>query len=56
MAAFGMASAALLPLLMWLIKSWRYVQLAVSAPGVVFLAHVWSVLQVGVRCCHVVVR
>ena len=39
--AFGMASTVLLPLLMWIIKSWRYVQLAVSAPGVVFLAHVW---------------
>lgn len=41
--AFGMGSTVILPLLMWIIKSWRYVQLAVSAPGVVFLAHVWYV-------------
>lgn len=41
--AFGLVCSMLLPLLMWIIKSWRYVQLAVSAPGVVFLAHVWFV-------------
>lgn len=43
LVAFGMVSTVMLPLLMWIIKSWRYVQLAVSAPGVVFLAHVWCV-------------
>lgn len=41
LVAFNIASTMLLPLLMWLIKTWRYVQLAVSAPGIVFLAHVW---------------
>lgn len=39
---------------MWLIKTWRYVQLAVSAPGVVFLAHVWSVERVIVRTAHLI--
>lgn len=43
--AFSMTSKAVLPLLMWLIKSWRYVQLAVSAPGIVFLANVWLLPQ-----------
>lgn len=45
LVAFGIASTMVLPLLMWLIKTWRYVQLAVSAPGVVFLAHVWLLPQ-----------
>jgi hypothetical protein len=47
-AAFGMTSSMIFPLLMWIIKSWRYVQLAVSAPGIVFLAHVWFV-----DFCHI---
>ncbi|KAI1291778.1 Solute carrier family 22 member 8 [Halotydeus destructor] len=45
LVAFSTFSSMLLPLLMWLIKNWRYVQLAVSAPGVVFLAHVWLLPQ-----------
>ena len=45
LVAFSIASGAILPLIMWLIKSWRYVQLAVSAPGIVFLAHVWLLPQ-----------
>lgn len=45
LVAFNIGSTAILPLLMWSIKSWRYVQLAVSAPGIVFLAHVWLLPQ-----------
>ncbi|XP_074602074.1 organic cation transporter protein-like [Brevipalpus obovatus] len=39
--AFTIVSAMILPLFIWVIASWRYVQLAISAPGVVFFAHLW---------------
>lgn len=40
-AAFQIACATIVPPLVAVIKTWRYVQLVVSAPGIVFLAHVW---------------
>uniref|UniRef100_T1L1N6 Major facilitator superfamily (MFS) profile domain-containing protein n=1 Tax=Tetranychus urticae TaxID=32264 RepID=T1L1N6_TETUR len=40
-AAFAIVSSMVVPLIMWLISSWRYIQLAISAPGVVFFAHLW---------------
>ncbi|XP_053210224.1 organic cation transporter protein-like [Panonychus citri] len=38
---FSIVSSMIVPLIMWLISSWRYIQLAISAPGVVFFAHLW---------------
>ena len=43
--SFSIAASMFLPLLMWAIKNWRYVQLAISAPGVVFFAHIWLLPQ-----------
>lgn len=43
--SFSVAATLFLPLLMWAIRSWRYVQLAISAPGVVFFAHIFLLPQ-----------
>lgn len=43
--SFGIASTLFLPLIMWAIRNWRYVQLAISAPCIVFFAHIFLLPQ-----------
>lgn len=43
--SFNISATIFLPLLVWAIRNWRYVQLAISAPCIVFFAHIWLLPQ-----------
>ena len=42
---FNISASLLLPLLVWSVRNWRFIQLAISAPCVVFLAYIWLLPQ-----------
>ncbi|RWS12894.1 organic anion transporter-like protein [Dinothrombium tinctorium] len=42
---FAIISTTFFPLIVWVIRTWRYVQLALVAPGIVFFTHLWILPQ-----------
>ncbi|CAG2105919.1 unnamed protein product [Medioppia subpectinata] len=42
---FSMTAVLLVPLLMWSIRNWRYVQLAISVPCIAFFTYIWLLPQ-----------
>ena len=42
---FNISASLLLPLFVWSVRNWRFIQLAISAPCAVFLAYIWLLPQ-----------